>query len=336
MASYTRSTYRQNQKVALECRALWGIGDKTRPDLIRVIETEFPKLYPGFKLIVAPRAELNGSEGSADRTNNTITLAHDVYNGAKALKSSSLYAVAEEMGHFAHKHKGTRHRRSGALRNAGDFDTGVYEREARQFASLLLAPTHLIRECNTVDEILDVAPLTRPAAAIRLDELKSEERSEQAKNHEVRPITSEERIVALKTPSDAKVTKLYDEIIEAQAPSPNALAIVEIQQSSLSRCIVSGHVPRGRVKNVEVVGPEKHRLLPFTGPQLLIKRLRGNAFVKVVGWQEEPGSDFQTPETAFCRLNGYDGSKCPECGNRTVRVDGNCKTCRCGWTSSTS
>jgi Zn-dependent peptidase ImmA (M78 family) len=339
MTTFIRSSYAENQKLALKCRELWGIADKNRPDLIRVLEEEFPRHYPGFTLLVVPRSELNGADGSADRGALTITLAQDIYDGAKALKSSALYAVAEEIGHFVHQHEGVRYRRFGVARRTENSEKRAHEREAKQFAALLLAPTALIRDCKTTDEILDIVSLTKPAATIRLQEIEAERRYERASHR------SATRAVALNNDGmradPSQVSSMFDDTVNFVAPSRDALAIVNVEQRNSGVCIINGWDSLGRFKNVEIRGPQKAFQLPFGGAQLLLRHVRGRAVVKVVDFYLTDSGKLQSQkfieeEKAFgMKLLGITGEPCPECG-LPIKADANSKTCECGWTSSTT
>jgi Zn-dependent peptidase ImmA (M78 family) len=95
-------------------------------------------------------------------------------------------AIAHEIGHLAMRHAGVR-ATSGTQTTAGRLalEARKEESEARRFAAMFLAPSHLLSATDTVEEIAERFGLSFEAAMIRKGEFDAFQRRASGKRREL-------------------------------------------------------------------------------------------------------------------------------------------------------
>ena len=327
----------------MRLRDRWNIGRSFFPDLLNVLQSIFPKEYSGFKLEIVPDDQLPFAVALTDGRKNKITIGQKVADAAWRLESWALYILAEEIGHFILKQQHVRYRKHHDEKVLTSIE-GLDERQAKKFASIFVAPNYLIPENATIDDLVRNFPLSRKAAALRLAELeelgyRKRGVTKQLPHDVVRLL---KRKAADPKPKSREGAR-FDLELELNMPPEGAVPIVDIEQSSSnSRCVLWGYASDGNLINVEVHGSEKRRELPFARNKVFVQFLTGGAHLKitVVDYRQLVSVTIPKTQNAFeyldARMKGYESDPCPVCMERTVRRDGNCFTCDCGWTSSTS
>src|SRR6266436_6879957 len=117
-----------------------------------------------------------------------MEIPNSVFLGMKNRIPRCRFSVAHEIAHVVLKHEGVRFRH--AERKAYERANPTIwrdEREAEQFAALLLAPTHLAEQCKIASELQKRFGLSSDASEIRIKEIEAHIRR---KNNEIRPLTS--------------------------------------------------------------------------------------------------------------------------------------------------
>jgi Zn-dependent peptidase ImmA (M78 family) len=156
-------------------------------DVIEVTENGFPEIFPGLKLIRVPDERLPHAEAEANSSTNTILVRESIYQQAKDWNPKARFVVMEEVCHIALGHNGPRFRRhptQGKICGAAERRD---EREARQLAALLLAPTVFAKECASAEEISERFFLSAEASEYRWQEVQRAKRLETRKPRELPP-----------------------------------------------------------------------------------------------------------------------------------------------------
>lgn len=156
-------------------------------DVIEVTENRLPEIFPGLKLIRVPNERLPHAEAEANSSTNSILVRESVYQQAKDWNPKARFIVMEEVCHIALGHNGPRFRRhptQGAICGSAERRD---EREARQLAALLLAPTAFAQECASPEEIAERFFLSAEASEYRWLEVQRAKRLAAGRRRELPP-----------------------------------------------------------------------------------------------------------------------------------------------------
>jgi len=167
-----RRTFEEIELVAQRLRQTLRIDGLLCPDLLEILENKLAAVFPGFEFIRVLDVELPEAPAKADCSTKKITAREILVQQAIQGSGYARMTLAHEIGHIALGHSGTRYRKSGLNIQAETIaDVRREESEAKRFAAVFLAPTHLAESCKSPEEIEDRFGISHDAAEIRKSEL---------------------------------------------------------------------------------------------------------------------------------------------------------------------
>ena len=175
------------EKVAARIRHAAGVETAGTFDVIEVIEKRLPVVFPGLKLIRLPDEQLPHAEAEANSSTNTVLVRESIFQQAINWNPRARMIVTEEFSHIALGHTGPRYRRHPSQGRAFSRAEKHDEHEARQLAALLLAPTHLAKDCVSPEEIAERFCLSDEASRYRWEEVQQFQRRESGGKRELPP-----------------------------------------------------------------------------------------------------------------------------------------------------
>ncbi len=173
------------EQIAARMTCAAGLESVGTFDVIDAVESRFPKIFPGLKLIRVSDQQLPHAEAEANSSTNTILIRESTYQQAKDWHPEARFVVMEEVCHIALGHTGPRYRRPPSQSKIYCGTERRDEREARQLAALLLAPTALAKQCSSPEEIAERFFLSGEAAEYRWEEVQRSKRREAGKPREL-------------------------------------------------------------------------------------------------------------------------------------------------------
>jgi Zn-dependent peptidase ImmA (M78 family) len=175
------------EQIATRIRRAVGLENVGAFDVIEVVENQLPTLFSGLKLIKVSDEQLPYAEAEANSSTNTILIRESTYQQARIWQPRARFIVMEEVSHIALGHTGPRFRRHPSQGRIHRRAEKRDEHEARQLASLLLAPTNLAKHCSSSDEIAERFYLSGEASEYRWNEIQRFTRRESGKPRELPP-----------------------------------------------------------------------------------------------------------------------------------------------------
>jgi Zn-dependent peptidase ImmA (M78 family) len=162
-----------------------GLQNQSRPDLITVIE-KLTARFRHFSSQQIPDAEMPGAEAQWDARKGVLRIRESIIAAMQRGEPRARMTIANEIGHFAMRHSGTRSR-SVTQTTAGRLvlEAKKEESEARRFAAMFLAPNYLLSATDTVEEIADRFGLSFEAAMIRKGEFDALQRRASGQRREL-------------------------------------------------------------------------------------------------------------------------------------------------------
>jgi Zn-dependent peptidase ImmA (M78 family) len=157
---------------ARNLRKLLKIDHLHAPNLIDALD-RLPSLYPQFKLKLVADFELPNAEARAYGKVWVLKVRDSVFNALeKHGNVRARWTIAHELGHLVLHHPGSQHRKvPGQPVRSRD---RLLESEAHIFASEFLAPSNLVAEYRTANEIRANFQISSEAAARRKKEVELE------------------------------------------------------------------------------------------------------------------------------------------------------------------
>jgi len=151
-------------------RKMFGLEDETFFPIVEFAEKGLPHLVDGLIFDVVDSAEMQDRMGAVNPLTRQFLIREDVYDGAVAQMPRHRFTIAHESGH-AVMHIGTLNRLNSisAGRIAAFRDP---EWQANRFAAAILMPRHLVRRCNSSDEITRQFGVSKESAMLRIRTLK--------------------------------------------------------------------------------------------------------------------------------------------------------------------
>lgn len=133
--------------------------------VLEVIEHFLPALLgEGYTFEVGELGRMGNRHGFVDPVQRTLALREDVYDGLCMHKGRDRFTAAHEIGHMI-LHNG------GLNRAVPNRKLRAYqdpEWQANTFAGFLLMPTHHVRNCRTVSQLISEFGVSSEAAKHRL------------------------------------------------------------------------------------------------------------------------------------------------------------------------
>jgi Zn-dependent peptidase ImmA (M78 family) len=157
---------------ALAWRDALRVPDAWAPQIVDLIETDLPKLFSTFALIVRPDDEMGDAEAYAEFNPPLIAVRESIYWAGRRNEGRARMTFAHEFGHLV-LHPGASKPRlaSGNLspKPLKPFESAEWQ--ARKFAACFLMPTHIVRQFGSAKEIAEVCFVSLQAAEIRFREV---------------------------------------------------------------------------------------------------------------------------------------------------------------------
>lgn len=175
------------EQIATRLRLAAGVSAIRAFDILDVIENRLPAVFPGLKLVRVTDEQLPHAEAEANSSTNTILCRESVYQRAKDWNPRARLILTEEVCHLALGHVGPRYRRHASKSKIFSPTEQRDEREARQLAALVLAPTALAKDCTSQQEVAHQFFLSDEAAEYRWEELERYRRLESGRKREFPP-----------------------------------------------------------------------------------------------------------------------------------------------------
>jgi Zn-dependent peptidase ImmA (M78 family) len=157
------------ERLALAWRDALGVADAWAPDVIRLLETEVPKLVPEFALVVKSDNEMGDAEAYTEFNPPYIAVRGSVYALAGRKDGRSRMTFAHELGHLV-MHPGVVKLRSEAAIKSETRAFESAEWQAKRFAALFLVPDQIARMFDAPAELAECCQVSAQAARIRFDE----------------------------------------------------------------------------------------------------------------------------------------------------------------------
>ncbi|WP_114864029.1 ImmA/IrrE family metallo-endopeptidase [Comamonas sp. AG1104] len=154
-------------KLATSVRGVFGqliSGEGKLP--IGVVYELLPDLLPGFEMEVKEPWEMGEDHGQTYPDKRRIYLRRDVYDGMCMGRGRDRFTGAHELGHLF------LHTRIGFAR-AMTSSTKIYcnsEWQANTFASALLIDEVHLKDCRSLEEVMERFGVSRDAASVRFRE----------------------------------------------------------------------------------------------------------------------------------------------------------------------
>ncbi len=166
---------RDIESVSLAWRDALGVGGQWAPDLVEILESKLPSMWPDFSLIQRPDDEMDGIEGYTAFSPPMIALPDTGYFDLIAGKPRARWTAAHELGHLFLHEATTKHRDTASVANQiiGHAYNSA-EWQANRFASEFLMPEHVVSEFTSAEEIARNCQVSLQAARFRLDEIRPE------------------------------------------------------------------------------------------------------------------------------------------------------------------
>lgn len=166
------------KKLRLLAERFWGNGINPPFPIVEVLDVQISRLWGDRYTFAVLEEELMGdSHGLTDPDQMVVLIRRDVYDGANRGVGRDRFTMAHELGHLL-LHGGGRYLERpapGAL--AMPPTHKKYEDsewQANAFASELLMPVNIVRQCSTAAELALLAGVSVQAAEVRISILRQE------------------------------------------------------------------------------------------------------------------------------------------------------------------
>jgi IrrE N-terminal-like domain len=157
----------------LAWRDALGISHDWAPDVVRLLESEVPKLVREFALVVRPDEEMADIEAYTEFNPPHIAVRDSVYYLARKRDGRCRMTFVHELGHLV-MHPGiAKLRTEGAAKTIKEIRPyESAEWQAKKFASLFLMPEHIVVQFENAHQIAECCQVSAQAAQIRFDEIR--------------------------------------------------------------------------------------------------------------------------------------------------------------------
>jgi IrrE N-terminal-like domain len=149
----------------------FGLFDVDFFPVVPFVELGLQHIQPGILFDVVEPDLMGVRMGAVNPLTGAFMLREDVYDGALRDEPRQRFTVAHEAGH-AIMHVGTLNRVPASTGKVPTYRDPEWQ--ANRFAGALLMPRHLVRSCQTVQEIMHRFGVSREAAVTRVKTLKLE------------------------------------------------------------------------------------------------------------------------------------------------------------------
>jgi Zn-dependent peptidase ImmA (M78 family) len=164
----TPRTTKSIEAITLAWRDTFRVADQWAPDIVRLVESEMPKIIPAFALVVRADAEMGENEAYTEFNPPHIAVRTSVYHLARRRDGRSRMTFAHELGHLVMHPDGIKFRNEAAIKRTTRiryFESAEWQ--AKKFASLFLMPEHIVRQFGTAHELSENCQVSLQAAEIR-------------------------------------------------------------------------------------------------------------------------------------------------------------------------
>jgi hypothetical protein len=175
LAMKARRNLTELESIAARLRRAAGFEAVRTIDVLSFIEN-LVVIFPGLKLVRVPDEQLSYARAEANSATNTILIRETIYQKIRAWNAAARFILIEELCHIALGHVGPRYRRDTSNTKIFSPSEQRDEREARQLAALILAPTKFATECNSPEMLAAQFILGTTASEIRWSEVQADQR----------------------------------------------------------------------------------------------------------------------------------------------------------------
>ncbi|MGM4885633.1 ImmA/IrrE family metallo-endopeptidase [Tardiphaga sp. 20_F10_N6_6] len=168
-------------------RKFLDIHDRPTINVLHLFEA-LSKIFPRLKLRIVPDSHLLEAEARAYPNEWLIKLRHGVREGLLRGEARSRWTFMHELGHVLMQHPGKPFRKKLEEKNA------TIEQQAHIFAAEFLAPTDLVQDCNSVEQVRKRFGLSSPAARRRFSEVKLDNKTIGAQEQQAHALSSADYI----------------------------------------------------------------------------------------------------------------------------------------------
>jgi hypothetical protein len=174
-------------------RELLGYSPSDRIDMSEAVQ-RLEKNMRGFTLEIVEDDQLPYSEAQTVVEHKLIRIRRTIYEQLVRGDPRASFTMAEEFGHLALNHRGTRNRMETRDFTASRDNprANAEERNAKYFAAVFLAPTEGAISSQSIEDLQSKFGLSAEAARHRFDELQRERRRKSGQRRELPPYIEED------------------------------------------------------------------------------------------------------------------------------------------------
>jgi Zn-dependent peptidase ImmA (M78 family) len=239
------------EKIALLIRQKLGFEHQFAPDIFTLLQ-RLGQVKRNFHIEILSDDRLPSDEAYADCTAATIYVRESVFGAAREGRPRARMTIVHEIVHLLLGHTGTRSRSVGQdIRSKSSAIAKAEETEAKRFAGIFLAPSHLVGRFKTVNEVATAFQISGEAAQIRFDHCqaaksKSLRKAGRSTPGEVLDYLREAerrgypvRLTDLRRSEDRKIAKSEPSEVPARLPSQLSHP-VQMELRLLPKCAACG------------------------------------------------------------------------------------------------
>jgi Zn-dependent peptidase ImmA (M78 family) len=159
------------EEVALAWRDALDVTNEWAPDVVRLVESQVPRLIPTFSLIVRADLDMGDAEAYTEFDPPHIAVRESVYYLAKRRDGRSRMTFAHELGHLV-MHPGIaklRREYAKIVHEIKPYESAEWQ--AKKFGSLFLMPGHIVVEFTSASQMAECCQVSLQAAEIRFGEI---------------------------------------------------------------------------------------------------------------------------------------------------------------------
>lgn len=165
-----------------------GLEDVPIMDMMTVL-CKLKHIYRGFNYSRVVDHEMPHEEAQWDAFGQVIRMRESVFCGMQRGESRARMTVAHEIAHLYLKHEGIRNRSiTKSISEITVSQVKKEEHEAKRFAAVFLAPSHLIDDIMTPEDIARKFNISLSSAILRRDEVDKLNRRRAGINRELPPV----------------------------------------------------------------------------------------------------------------------------------------------------
>jgi hypothetical protein len=159
------------EEITLAWRDALNVQNDWAPDIVRLIESQVPRLVSTFALLVRPDPEMGDAEAYTEFDPPHIAVRDSVYHLARKRDGRSRMTFAHELGHLV-MHPGIvkmRSEHAKIIQEIKPYESAEWQ--AKKFGSLFLMPRHIAMDFTSARQMAECCQVSLQAAEIRFGEI---------------------------------------------------------------------------------------------------------------------------------------------------------------------